>query len=77
MLMWKTSVSMKSASVGYLLEKEKEAAKALKLAQSYPAVSTDELNRPSYGILPFSAFTTSDPFPRNPLLTPDTLVKTR
>ncbi|MGG7444482.1 membrane-bound lytic murein transglycosylase MltF [Kosakonia oryzendophytica] len=61
--------------VGYLLEKEKEAAKALKLAQSYPAVSTDELNRPSYGILPFSAFTTSDPFPRNPLLTPDTLVK--
>ena len=61
--------------VGYLLEKEKEAVKALKLAQSYPAVSTDELNRPAYGVLPFSALTANDAFPRNPLLVPDALVQ--
>ncbi|XTZ39414.1 membrane-bound lytic murein transglycosylase MltF [Salmonella enterica] len=61
--------------VGYLLEKEKEAAKAVQLAESYPAVSTKELNRAAYGIFPFSAFGTSDPFPRNPLLVPDAMAK--
>lgn len=62
--------------VGYLREKEKQAAKALQLAQSYPAVTSDELNRPARGVLPFSAFTTSDPFPHNPFLLPETLATT-
>lgn len=63
--------------VGYLLEKEKEAAKTLKLAQSYPVVAAEEFNRTPYGVMPFSAFNPnpSDAFPRNPLLVPDNLVQ--
>lgn len=60
--------------VGYLLEKEKEAAKKSQLAQGYPAVATDEFNRAPYGIMPFSSFTPGEAFPRNPLTVPDKLV---
>lgn len=60
--------------VGYLLEKEKEAAKKIQLAQGYPAVATEEFNRTSYGVLPFSAFNPAEAFPRNPLLVPEKLV---
>lgn len=31
--------------VGYLQEKEKQEAEAMKLAQDYPAVSPEELNK--------------------------------
>ena len=61
--------------VGYLLEKEKAAAKAVKLAQNYPVVTADELNRPAYTILPFNAFAGRAPFPHNPLQIPDSLVQ--
>lgn len=60
--------------VGYLLEKEKEAAKKIQLAQGYPAVAADEFNRAPYGIMPFSSFNPGTVFPRNPLLVPDKLV---
>lgn len=60
--------------VGYLLEKEKEEAKKIQLAQGYPAVAADEFNRAPYGIMPFSSFNPADAFPRNPLLVPDKLV---
>jgi membrane-bound lytic murein transglycosylase F len=61
--------------VGYLLEKEKEAAKTLKMAQSYPVVDAEEFKRAPYGVMPFSAFNPnpSDAFPRNPLIVPDRL----
>ena len=61
--------------MGYLLEKEKEAAKTLKMAQSYPVVGSEEFNRAPYGVMPFSAFNPnpSDAFPRNPLIVPDRL----
>ncbi len=48
--------------VGYLLEKEKEAAEAQQLAESYPVVAPDELNHPAVSILPFVAFSAADAF---------------
>ena len=61
--------------VGYLLEKEKEATEAKRLAQSYPVVAPDELNRPSASILPFAAFSADGAFERNRLIAPNTLVQ--
>jgi membrane-bound lytic murein transglycosylase F len=39
--------------VGYLIEKEKKAEQAMRIAQDYPAVSVEELNQRSAGVLPF------------------------
>ena len=61
--------------VGYLLEKEKEAAEANQLAQSYPVVAPDELTRPTTSILPFVAFSADGAFERNHLIAPHTLVQ--
>jgi membrane-bound lytic murein transglycosylase F len=61
--------------VGYLLEKEKEATEAKQLAQSYPVVAPDELNRPTASVLPFAAFSADGAFERNRLTTPNTLVQ--
>jgi membrane-bound lytic murein transglycosylase F len=59
--------------VGYLLEKEKALATTLKLAQSYPAVSSAELDQPTYGVLPFSALTVDEAFGHHSVLPQDTL----
>jgi len=58
--------------VGYLAEKEKNAAQALRLAQSYPVVAPDELDQPvaSPRILPFSAFAPQDALARPNFLFP-------
>lgn len=61
--------------VGYLLEKEKEATEARQLAESYPVVAPDELNRPTTSILPFVAFSADGAFERNRLIAPNTLVQ--
>lgn len=61
--------------VGYLLEKEKEATEAKQLAQSYPVVAPDEINRPTTSILPFVAFSADGAFERNHLIAPNTLVQ--
>ena len=61
--------------VGYLLEKEKEATEAKQLAQSYPVVAPDELNRPTASVLPFAAFSADGAFERNRLTAPNTLVQ--
>ena len=61
--------------VGYLLEKEKEATEARQLAESYPVVAPDELNRPTTSILPFVAFSADGAFERNHLIAPHTLVQ--
>ena len=39
--------------VGYLLEKEKKATDEMAIAQAYPAVSADELNRNHYSLFSF------------------------
>ncbi|TGD16630.1 lytic transglycosylase F, partial [Salmonella enterica subsp. enterica serovar Poona] len=39
--------------VGYLQEKEKQEAEAMKLAQDYPAVSPEELNKAPFPLLSF------------------------
>ena len=39
--------------VGYLQEKEKKATDEMAIAQAYPAVSADELNRNHYSLFPF------------------------
>lgn len=39
--------------VGYLQEKEKQEAEAMKLAQDYPAVSPEELNKAPFPFLSF------------------------
>lgn len=46
--------------VGYLAEKEKLAAQALRLAQSYPVVAPDELKETPTSVLPFGAFVPED-----------------
>lgn len=61
--------------VGYLLEKEKEAAEARQLAQSYPVVSPEEVKHPTTSILPFVAFSAGDAFGRSHLTGPNTLVQ--
>lgn len=48
--------------VGYLMEKEKEAAQARQMAENYPVVAPDELNHPVTSILPFVAFSAGDAF---------------
>lgn len=57
--------------VGYLQEKEKEAAQAAKMARGYPVVTAKEITPPGLRALPFSAFTLPDAFPPNPLALPD------
>ena len=61
--------------VGYLLEKEKEAAEAQQLAESYPVVAPDELNHPAVSILPFVAFSAADAFEKSHLTDPNILVQ--
>jgi len=56
--------------VGYLQEKEKQAAEALRLAQSYPIVEMDELDAPQEGVLPFSAFSPAEVLGHSPLVLP-------
>lgn len=61
--------------VGYLLEKEKEAAEAQQLAESYPVVAPEELNHPAVSILPFVAFSAADAFEKSHLTDPNILVQ--
>jgi len=61
--------------VGYLLEKEKEAAEAQQLAESYPVVAPEELNHPVVSILPFVAFSAADAFEKSHLTDPNILVQ--
>jgi membrane-bound lytic murein transglycosylase F len=61
--------------VGYLLEKEKQALEAQQLAQSYPVVAPDELNRPKASILPFVAFSAGAAYERSHSASPNTLVQ--
>ncbi|HHQ6155426.1 TPA: membrane-bound lytic murein transglycosylase MltF [Enterobacter hormaechei subsp. hoffmannii] len=61
--------------VGYLLEKEKEAAEAQQLAECYPVVAPDELNHPAVSILPFVAFSAADAFEKSHLTDPNILVQ--
>lgn len=56
--------------VGYLMEKEKQAADALHLAQSYPVVAPEELKQNQYGVLPFSAFAPDESFGKSGLVIP-------
>ena len=53
----------------------KEATEAKQLAQSYPVVAPDEINRPTTSILPFVAFSADGAFERNHLIAPNTLVQ--
>ena len=48
---------------------------AKRLAQSYPVVAPDELNRPTASVLPFAAFSADGAFERNHLIAPNTLVQ--
>jgi membrane-bound lytic murein transglycosylase F len=71
---WKISVNIRlawSVSAG----ERKEATEAKRLAQSYPVVAPDELNRPTASILPFVAFSADGAFERNRLIAPNTLVQ--
>jgi membrane-bound lytic murein transglycosylase F len=61
--------------VGYLLEKEKKAAEARHLAQSYPIVAPEELTRPVTSILPFAAFSADGVIGRSHLIDPNTPVQ--
>lgn len=61
--------------VGYLMEKEKEAAQASQLAENYPAVTPEELNHPVSSILPFVAFSAGDAYEKSHLASPNTLVQ--
>ncbi|MBS0853794.1 membrane-bound lytic murein transglycosylase MltF [Enterobacter sp. JGM127] len=61
--------------VGYLMEKEKEAAQARQMAKNYPVVAPDELNHPVTSILPFVAFSAGDAFEKSHSASPNRLVQ--
>ena len=61
--------------VGYLMEKEKEAAQARQLAESYPVVAPDELSSPITSILPFAAFSADDAYGKSHLALPSILAQ--
>jgi hypothetical protein len=56
--------------VGYLLEKEKMAEKALQLSAGYPAVSPGEVKYAGTGVMPFVAWAPEEAFARMQLPTP-------
>ncbi|WP_123347592.1 MULTISPECIES: membrane-bound lytic murein transglycosylase MltF [unclassified Enterobacter] len=61
--------------VGYLLEKEKMAEKALQLSAGYPAVSPGEVKYAGSGVLPFVAYTPDEAFDRLRLTIPPALME--
>lgn len=63
--------------VGYLLEKEREAAKAEQLAQSYPVVSPAEITPPPASVLPFAAFFADGAYERSRSADPNILLQAR
>ncbi|HKN05320.1 MAG TPA: membrane-bound lytic murein transglycosylase MltF [Buttiauxella sp.] len=60
--------------VGYLLEKEKQEAQALKYAEAYPAVTPVELAIPGFGIFPLGLFSQGAGLEKNHLTLPSTLL---
>lgn len=63
--------------VGYLVEKEKKAAKAIEIAQDYPAVSPNELNRNNFGMLPFISLSPDESSGQIEVQAPNMLVDAR
>lgn len=60
--------------VGYLMEKEKQAARLEKIAADYPIVRPQELIKPPFGPLPLGPFSQDDAFERTHLVRPNTLL---